>query len=380
MTALVSKLPNVSTTIFSVMSKMAAEHNAINLSQGFPDFPVSAELIELVHKHMKAGNNQYAPMPGLLPLREQICKAIHDKHQVVVNPDTEVTITAGATEAIYAALTAIVQRGDEVILFNPAYDCYEPAIHLNGGIPVHLSLKQPDFSIDWEEVQNTITANTRAIIINSPHNPTGTVLSKEDLLKLERIAVKNNLIVISDEVYEHIIFDQKHQSALLFEELRNRCVAVYSFGKTFHVTGWKCGYAIAPKGLTKEIRKIHQYLVFSVTTPMQYAISEYLETPDHYNHIHELYQKKRDLFQQIIKESRFELVPCEGTYFQLLSYKNISDINDIEMAEKLTKEHKIASIPISVFYKNKQDDKLLRFCFAKNESTLKQAGEILCKI
>ena len=375
-----SKLPDVGTTIFAIMSKMANDHGAINLSQGFPDFPISSELIELVNKYMLEGKNQYAPMPGLPELRQSIAESFQYKRGVDINPDTEITVTAGATEAIYATISALVSTGDEVILFDPAYDCYDPTIRLNGGIPVHLTLKQPDFSIDWDEVEKTITKKTKLIMINTPHNPSGAVLNQEDLLRLQEIADKHDIFVLSDEVYEHIIFGQTHQSALLYESIRKRSIAIFSFGKTFHATGWKSGYIIAPEAITTEIRKIHQFLTFSVHTPTQYALADLLKSPMNYMHIHEMYEQKRDIFQNAVKDSRFEIIPCNGTYFQLLSYKNISDLSDMDMAAMLTKEHGIASIPISVFYQNKQDDKLLRFCFAKNEATLQKAGEILCKI
>ncbi|MEQ8924408.1 MAG: methionine aminotransferase [Fulvivirga sp.] len=375
-----SKLPDVGTTIFAVMSKMATEHNAINLSQGFPDFPISDTLIQLVNKHMEAGKNQYAPMPGVPELRSAISKVIEDKYGYLPNPETEITVTAGATEAIYATLAALVNEGDEVILFDPAYDCYDPSIRLNGGVPVHLTLEQPDFSINWNKVEDAITDRTKVIMVNTPHNPSGAVLNHQDLKALEELAVKHDLIVISDEVYEHIIFGHSHESALKYESLRARTVAIYSFGKTFHATGWKSGYIIAPDYLTKEIRKVHQFLVFSVNTPVQYALAEFLTDPENYIHISDMYEQKRNIFQGALKDSRFEVIPCHGTYFQLLSYKGISDLDDMSMAEKLTKEHKVASIPISVFYKNKQDDKLLRFCFAKNEETLLKAADILCKI
>ncbi|QSE97928.1 methionine aminotransferase [Fulvivirga lutea] len=375
-----SKLPDVGTTIFAVMSKMALDHHAINLSQGFPDFPISDKLIQLVNKYMEAGKNQYAPMPGVPELRSAISKVIEDKYGYLPNPETEITVTAGATEAIYATLAALVNEGDEVILFDPAYDCYDPSIRLNGGIPIHLTLKQPDFSIDWNKVEESITHRTRVIMVNTPHNPSGAVLNHEDLKTLEELAIKHDLIVISDEVYEHIIFGHSHESALKYEGLSKRCVAIYSFGKTFHATGWKSGYIIAPDYLTKEIRKVHQFLVFSVNTPVQYALAEFLNDRENYIHISDMYEQKRNVFQEALKDSRFEVIPCHGTYFQLLSYKGISDLDDMSMAEKLTKGHKVASIPISVFYQNKQDDKLLRFCFAKNEDTLLKAADILCKI
>ncbi len=375
-----SKLPDVGTTIFAVMSKMANDHDALNLSQGFPEFPIAKELVELASKYMREGYNQYAPMPGVPSLLESIAGSIEKKYGLQLDPQAEVTVCAGATEAIYATLTAIVSSGDEVILFDPAYDCYDPTIRLNGGIPVHLTLKQPAFSIDWDEVEESITPRTKVIMINTPHNPSGSILTSHDLLKLQSIVEKHGLIVLSDEVYEHIIFGQEHESVLKYEALRKRSVAIYSFGKTFHATGWKSGYVIAPESITEEIRKIHQFLVFGVNTPIQYALAEFIRDEKNLSSISEMYERKRDIFQQAVASSRFDIVPCHGTYFQLLSYKQISDLDDLTMAEKLTKEHKIASIPISVFYNNGRDDKVLRFCFAKNQDTLEKAGEILCKI
>lgn len=375
-----SKLPDVGTTIFSVMSKMANDYNAINLSQGFPDFPISKKLVELVEKNMRKGHNQYAPMPGVPILREAIAQSLKRRYDINTDPESEVTVTAGATEAIYATITALIAAGDEVILFDPAYDCYAPTIRLNGGIPIHLNLKQPEFKIDWAEVESVITKNTKMIMINSPHNPSGAVLSMEDLLKLQSIAEKHDLMVLSDEVYEYIIFNQIHQSVLKFDALRKRSIAVYSFGKTFHATGWKSGYIIAPSHLMQEIRKVHQFLVFSVNTPVQYAIAEFMDDDSNMASISTMYEEKRNIFQEAIRDSRFEVIPCQGTYFQLLSYQNISELSDTEMAKKLTIENKLASIPTSVFYKNGEDNKLLRFCFAKNEDTLLKAAAILCKI
>lgn len=375
-----SKLPDVGTTIFAVMSKMAADHNAINLSQGFPDFPISSKLVDLVEKYMRKGYNQYAPMPGVPPLREAIATSIDRKYGVDINPESEITVSAGATEAIYAAITALISEGDEVILFDPAYDCYAPTIRLNKGTPVHLNLKHPDYSIDWDEVEQRVNSRTKLIMINSPHNPTGAVLTTSDLLRLQSMAEKHNLLVLSDEVYEHIIFGHQHESVLKYEALRKRSIAIYSFGKTFHATGWKSGYIVASKEITAEIRKVHQFLVFSVNTPVQHAIGEFMMDAENISSISEMYEQKRNIFQEAVKSSRFDIVPCHGTYFQLLSYEKISGHSDMEMAEKLTKEHKVASIPISVFYANKEDNKMLRFCFAKNEETLLKAAEILCKI
>lgn len=376
-----SRLPEVGTSIFTVMSRMAAEEGAINLSQGFPDFPVSQELIELIYKNMKAGHNQYAPMPGTPALRKSIAEVILKTYQREVDFETEITITAGGTEALFSAIAAFVKHGDEVIVFDPAYDSYDPSIRLNGGVPIHIKLKPPHFGIDWEEVKSKITARTRMIMINTPHNPTGAILSEADLKTLEQIAVANNLIVVSDEVYERIIFDNhQHQSVLKFPKLAAQSVAVFSFGKTFHATGWKVGYAVAPENLTKEIRKAHQFITFSVNTPVQLAFAEYLTNPNNYLELGNFYQRKRNLFLDQIKGSSFQPLPCFGSYFQLLSYDSVSDKNEMAMAEWMTKEKKLAPIPVSAFYKDNSDHKLLRFCFAKGEETLEKAAEILRKL
>lgn len=360
---------------------MAAEEGAINLSQGFPDFPISQELIELIYKNMKAGHNQYAPMPGTPALRKSIAEVVLKTYKREIDFETEVTITAGGTEALFSAIAAFVKQGDEVIVFDPAYDSYNPAIQLNGGVPVHIKLNPPHFGIDWEEMKSKITSRTRMIMINTPHNPTGAILSESDLKTLEQIAIDHDLIVLSDEVYERIIFDnQEHQSVLKFPKLASQSVAVFSFGKTFHATGWKVGYAVAPENLTKEIRKTHQFITFSVNTPVQLALAEYLTNPNNYLELGNFYQRKRDLFLNQIKGSSFQPLPCRGSYFQLLSYKAVSDKNEMEMAEWMTKEKKLAPIPVSAFYKDKSDHKLLRFCFAKGEETLEKAGSILRKL
>ena len=376
-----SKLPDVSTSIFAIMSKMAIENNAINLSQGFPDFPVNPRLIELINEKMQQGFNQYAPMPGVPALLENISQMVDRRHRYAPNIATEILVTAGATEALFAVFQSIVDKDDEVILFDPAYDSYDPAIRLGGGIPVHIGLETPDFTIDWDHVESKITSKTKAIVINTPHNPSGAVLKEEDIKKLEQIVEKHDLIIISDEVYEWIIFDDKlHWSILKSEVLRKNGVAIYSFGKTFHATGWKVGYAIAPEHLMKEIKKAHQFITFSVNTPVQHALAEYISEPGNYEYLPDYFQERRDFFIEKLAGSQFEVVPCHGTYFQLLSYKGISDQPDLEMAEWLTKEHKVASIPISVFYKDKQDNHMLRFCFAKQKETLAKAAEILCRI
>jgi methionine aminotransferase len=360
---------------------MAQEHGAINLSQGFPDFPVDKTLIDLIHARMVEGHNQYAPMPGVPVLRNIIADVISETYSRTVDPETEITVTAGGTEALFSAIAALVHTGDEVIVFDPAYDSYNPAIRLNGGVPVHINLRSPDFSIDWEVVKAKITSRTRMIMINTPHNPSGAVLSESDLKTLQTIAIKNDLIVLSDEVYERIIFDGlKHQSVLHYPELASRSMAVFSFGKTFHATGWKIGYVVAPKHIMAEIRKAHQFITFSVNTPVQLALAEYMKTPAHYLSLGTFYQQKRDYFLKGIKGSSFEPLNCNGTYFQSLSYKNISTLSDHEMAAELTRKHKVASIPVSAFYQDKTDHKILRFCFAKSEKTLDQAIEILRRI
>jgi methionine transaminase len=373
-----SRLPHIGTSIFSVMSKMALEEGAINLSQGFPDFTLDEKIISLVHRYMLEGHNQYAPMPGVSTLRQVISEVVKNSYQHKIDPETEVTITAGATEGIFACISAFINQGDEVILFDPAYDSYTPAIRLNGGIPVPINLRFPDFSIDWDEVKSKVTNRTRMIMVNTPHNPSGAVLKEDDLYELETIALKNNLIVLSDEVYERLIYDGvHHQSVLRFPGLASQSVAIYSFGKTFHATGWKAGYTVAPEYLTREIRKTHQFIVFAINTPVQWALAEYMKTPAHYLSLGNFYQQKRDFFLSHIKGSSFEPLPCCGSYFQLLSYKNISNKPDVEMAEELTRKFKVASIPVSVFYTDKTDNNLLRFCFAKKEETLVKACEIL---
>ena len=378
MIAINSRLPEVGTSIFSVMSKMALEHNAINLSQGFPDFPVSEVLVDLIHKNMKAGHNQYAPMPGVLGLRKVIAEVVEKTYQRTTDFETEVTVTAGGTEAIFATIAALVRAGDEVIVFDPSYDCYDPAIRLNGGIPIHINLKAPDFLIDWQHVRNVITSKTRMIMVNTPHNPSGSILAEADIKELQDIALKNNLLVLSDEVYERIIFDdKKHESILKYLALAKQSIAVFSFGKTFHATGWKVGYTVASPEITTEIRKAHQFITFSVNTPTQFALAEHMTNPDHYLALGKFYQRKRDFFLEQIKGSSFQPLPCHGSYFQLLSYEGISELTETEMAVWMTKEKKLAPIPVSVFYKDGTDQKLLRFCFAKGDETLIKAGEIL---
>ena len=376
-----SRLPDVGTTIFSIMSKMALVHNAINLSQGFPDFPVSEKLIDLIHQKMKEGHNQYAPMPGVEALRNIIRDIILKTYRHEVNAETEITITAGGTEAIFSSIAALIRPGDEVILFDPSYDSYDPAIRLSGGTPVHLNLSPPHFAIDWSEVKKKITPRTRLIMVNTPHNPAGAVLSSSDLQSLEMIAAEHNLIVLSDEVYERTIFDGRvHESVLKYPALAQQSIAVFSFGKTFHATGWKVGYTVAPEAITQEIRKAHQFVTFSVNTPVQLALAEFMADPENYLHLGKFYQQKRDFFLEQIKGTSLRPLPCSGSYFQLLSYEGVSQKTDRDMAIWMTQEMKLAPIPVSAFYKDQTDNKLLRFCFAKNENTLRKAGEILKKI
>ncbi len=376
-----SKLPNIGTTIFTVMSGLAREHNAINLSQGFPDFGCNPLLLELAQKHMNAGFNQYAPMQGVIQLRERIAEIISTCYNANYNPDTEITITAGATQGIYTAIAAFINKGDEVIIFEPAYDCYVPAIEVHGGVAVPLQLTYPNFTINWEEVKQKVNAKTKMIIINTPHNPSGTVLNENDLKELQNIVAGKNIIVLSDEVYEHMAFDNKpHQSVARYEQLRAQSFIISSFGKTVHTTGWKIGYVAAPKELMNEFRKVHQFLVFAVNHPFQLALADFLADSKNYLDLKNFYQQKRDYFQKLISSSRFQIEPCTGTYFQLLNYKNISDEKDTDFAIRLTKEKKLASVPLSVFYSKQTDNKLLRFCFAKKEETLEKAAEIMNKL
>jgi methionine aminotransferase len=363
------------------MSRMALEQGAINLSQGFPDFPVSEEIVDLIYKYLKAGHNQYAPMPGTPALCQAIADVVTQTYNRPTDFETEVTITAGGTEALFSTIAALVSENDEVIVFDPAYDSYDPSIRLNGGVPKHISLKPPHFAIDWQQVKDTITSRTRLIIVNTPHNPTGSILREADLKQLEEIAQAHNLVVLSDEVYERIIFDGfSHESVLRYPGLAKQCVAVFSFGKTFHATGWKVGYAVASPHLTQEIRKAHQFITFSVNTPVQLALAEYLATPDHYLQLGQFYQRKRDFFLNQLKGSSLQPLPCFGSYFQLVSYAGVKSLPEKEMAEWMTKEMKLAPIPVSAFYQNGDNQQLLRFCFAKSEATLEKAGKILRKL
>jgi methionine aminotransferase len=376
-----SKLPDVGTTIFTVMSQLALQHDAINLGQGFPDFSMNERLINLVHEAMLKGQNQYTHMYGLPLLRERISNKVEQLYGTDINTDTQITVTPGGTYAIYTAFTTILQPGDEVIVFEPAYDSYIPNIVVNGAKPVLISMQYPAYSIDWYEVRKKITAKTRAIIINSPHNPTGTVLSKNDLLQLQSIVSDTNIIVISDEVYEHLVFDGlQHESVLKYPELMNRSFVCFSFGKTYNCTGWKLGYCIAPEELMHEFRKVHQFNAFSVNTPMQAGLAMMLEDADAYLSLSNIMQQKRDYFLSLMKATPFEPLTCHGSYFQCYSYKRFSNENDAQLAIRLTKEAGVASIPVSVFYANSTDNKVLRFCFVKKESTLTKAAERLRKI
>ena len=379
--SLSSKLPKIGTSIFTVMSSLANEEGALNMSQGFPDFQVDPKLIELVSKNMQQGHNQYAPMQGALRLREALSHKIEKAYGVKYSPESEITITAGATQAIFTAISAFVKEDDEVIIFTPAYDCYQPAIELNGGRPIFVQLHAPTYKIDWQAVKKVISRRTKMIIINTPQNPSGTMLSKEDLMELDKITSGSEIIILSDEVYEHIVFDGKeHESICKYPGLTDRSIATYSFGKTFHVTGWKMGYCIGPENLMHEFRKVHQFNVFSCNHPVQIALAEYLEDENNYINLGSFYQRKRDLFLDAVSTSRFEPITCDGTYFQLLKYDQITDEKDVDFAIRLTKEFGVASIPVSVFYHVLLDEKVLRFCFAKGEDTLKRAGEILAKV
>ncbi len=373
-----SKLPNVKTTIFTTMGNLAREHKAIDLSQGFPNFETDSTLIDLVTKAMKEGHNQYAPMAGYYRLRETIVQKIEKLHGKAYDVATEVTVTIGATQAIFTAITAFVRPGDEVIVIKPAYDCYEPAIEVNGGIPVYLQLDGDDYSIDWEAFRSKITPKTKMAIINSPHNPSGRIFSKNDMLKLQDVLKNTNIVLISDEVYEHIVFDgATHESASRFDDLASRSFVCASFGKTFHVTGWKMGYCVAPSELMREFRKVHQFNVFCVDHPVQRAMATYLQNERHYLDLNGFYQQKRDFFLNAIKGSRFNSIPAQGTYFQLLDYSDITDEADEKLAKRLLTDHKIACIPISSFNVDNRNDRALRFCFAKTQETLEKAADIL---
>lgn len=376
-----SKLPDVGVTIFSVMTQLAVENQAINLSQGFPDFDPEPQLRELVWKQMQAGRNQYAPMQGVPALREAIAAKTAALYGRTCDPATEITVTAGATEGIFAAITAVVKPGDEVVIIEPAYDAYVPIIELNGGRPVFTKMTFPDYRIDWGALNAALSPKTRMIILNSPHNPTGAVLSPEDIQHLDDLVAGTDILILSDEVYEHIVFDgRRHESIIRHPDLAARSFVISSFGKTYHTTGWKVGYCLAPRALSAELQKVHQFLTFAVNTPVQFAYAKFLENRAAYLELAPFYQKKRDLFLALIENSRFKVLPCCGTYFQMLDYSAISDAPDVDFARTLTVEHKVAAIPPSVFYHDRTDARVLRFCFAKTDETLKEAAEKLCKI
>ena len=370
-----SKLPDVGTTIFTEMSWLAAEHGAINLSQGFPGFPIDGELKRLVDHHVRADHNQYAPMAGLGELRLAIARKKERCYGLLPDPEREITITNGATEAIFSSIAAFVHPGDEVIFFEPAYDCYRPAVVVQGGVPVPLRLRSPDYRIDWNEVRDRITPRTRMIIVNSPHNPTGTVLEAADLEALREVTQGTDILVLSDEVYQHLVYDgRRHESVLRYPELYARSVVTMSFGKTFHATGWRVGYAIAPPNITAELRKVHQFNTFSITRPLQHALADYLAEPGHYIRLADFYQRKRDLFRQALDGSGFGLLNAAGTYFILARFDRLSELPDQQFARWLTREHGVAVIPISSFYSDGTDEGIVRFCFAKTEQTLLSAA------
>jgi methionine aminotransferase len=374
-----SKLPNISTSIFTVMSKMAAEYNAINLSQGFPNFPVDERLTAIVAKLAKENVHQYTPMSGYPPLLSKIAVLIQNSYQRTVQPETELLVTAGATQGIFTTILALVKTNDEVIILDPSYDCYEAPVLLSQATPIRVALND-DYTPNWKIIESACSSKTKMIIINNPHNPTGKILTESDFEALEMLLEKYpDIVLLSDEVYEYITFEEKHISAHTREKLLNRCVMVSSFGKSFHVTGWKIGYLVAPDYLMKEIKKVHQFLVFSVNSICQVAISEYLDLVSTAE-IGKLYQEKRDYFRQLLKNSRFKLMPCEGTYFQVVSYEAISNENDVAFCKRLIIEHGVAAIPISTFYADGKDLKLIRFCFAKDNATLEEAGKRLCAI
>jgi methionine aminotransferase len=373
-----SKLPDTGTTIFTVMSQLAVEYKAINLGQGFPDFMMSEELIALVNKAMRHGYNQYVHMNGLPYLRAQLAAKVEKLYQTKIDAETQITITPGGTYAIYTAFTSILQPGDEVVVLEPAYDSYIPNITINGAVPVLVQLQYPGYSVPWEEVKNKITNKTRAIIINSPHNPTGAVLRSSDIEQLINIVRGTNIFIVSDEVYEHLIFDDiPHESILRYPELLERSFVCFSFGKTYNCTGWKIGYCIASAALMKEFRKVHQFNCFSCNSFVQYALAEFIDNEDAYLSLGKFMQQKRDYFQMLMQQTKFKAIPSHGSYFQCFSYENISSENDKELAIRLTKEFRVTTVPMSSFYQSGKDDKVLRFCFAKKEETLEAAAKRL---
>jgi methionine aminotransferase len=381
MISVISKLPQTGTTIFTTMSALANETGAINLSQGFPDYDCSPKLVELVNRAMQNGHNQYAPMAGVMALREQIAIKTQKLYGAVYDPESEITITAGGTQAVFTAISAVIHPNDEVIIFEPAYDCYAPAIKLMGGVVKSLELEPPDYRIAWDMVKRLINNKTKMIILNSPHNPTATILSKKDIDELSALVKNQDILILSDEVYEHLIYDgQVHHSMARYPELQKRSFIVSSFGKTFHATGWKMGYCLAPAYLMQEFRKIHQFLVFSVNSPMQYAIAEYLKNENTYLSLPDFFQEKRDYFRKGLEQTRFKLLPCSGSYFQSVAYDAITDEKDTDFAIRLTKEAGVAAIPVSAFYRTGIDRHILRFCFAKRQETIDKAVDRLIKV
>ncbi len=376
-----SKLPNVGTTVFTVMSVLANQHKAINLGQGFPDYPMNEDLVALVNKAMKDGHNQYVHMNGLPALREMLAEKIESLYASKINADAEITITPGGTYAIYTALTTILQPGDEVIVFEPAYDCYIPTIELNGAVPVLVPLVYPDYKIDWELVKQKVSPKTKLIMLNTPHNPTGAVLGADDIAALQIIVKSTGIFILSDEVYEHLIFDgKKHESILRYPDLFERSFVCFSFGKVYDCTGWKMGYCVAPEALMKEFRKIHQFNCFTCNSPIQFALAEFLKQKESYLQLGNRLQQKRDHLFNAMQQTRFKALPSYGSYFQLYSYADITNESEKEFAIRLTKEYGVATIPTSAFYKTETDNKVLRFCFSKNENTLEEAANRLVKI
>jgi len=379
--SLQSKLPNIGTSIFSEMSKMATQYDAINLSQGFPDFDCDPRLIGLVSEYMQKGFNQYAPSNGLFALRSILADKINKSYDANVDPEKEITITAGATQALFTTINSLVKEGDEVLLVDPAYDSYGPSVKLAGGLPISVPLRKPNYSIPWDEVKQKISFRTRMIVLNYPHNPSGAILREADLIELQRIVEGTNIVILSDEVYEHLVYDGEKHLSLLGSKLADRTIAVYSFGKAVHATGWKLGYCVAPPFLMKEFRKVHQFNVFSVNTPIQMALADYYADSSVYENITPFYQSKRDFFLSLMQQSKFKFLPTKGTYFQLMNFSEVApDMKDREFVEWLVKEHGVAAIPISGFYSDKIDDQMVRFCFAKKEETLTKAAEKLCQI
>lgn len=376
-----SKLPGIGTSIFTVMSAMANEHGAINLAQGFPDFDCDDSLKDMVEKYMRQGHNQYAPMPGVPALRKIMAEKIKSLYGLNVNPDTEITITSGATQALYCAISAFIRPDDEVILIEPAYDCYRPAVEVNGGRSVTYEMSAPDYSIDWRLLERLITWKTRMIVVNTPHNPTGKTLKAADWKELQHLALDRDIIVLCDEAYEHLVFDgERHESLLRYPKIFERGMSVFSFGKTLHTTGWKLGCIVAPPDMTREFRKVHQFNVFAVNTPMQHAVAEYFEQPEQYLMLNDFFEKKRNFLLEAMSGSRFKPLHSEGSYFQLYDYSAISDEPDTEFVKRLVTEHGVAAIPISVFYSSHKQERVIRLCFAKKEDTLAKAAAILSKV